>query len=282
LFSNLTDAEVTIPQGTGLRVSAFGGARFLTEEPLVVPAGRGSSAPASVVAEAPGSQGNLPSGAIDAVEGSIGLLVQVTNPEPTTGGSDSTRAAVALADRARLLRETTSLLLQDAETELASSLDPGTELAVGSLRIVREHVRAYDGEVGEPADTVGLTLEADVAGLAYRWSDVEALARAALDASRPGWVEDPGSLQVRPLSPPSTDSSGQTRLSLLATRRAAQMPRYLHLLPQLLGRTPTEAASLLRSSLSLDREPAIEIRPAWWPRLPILGVRIEVVPEWGQ
>ncbi len=281
LFTNLTDNEEAIPEGTGLRASAFGGMRFLTEESVVVPAGRGSTASASIVAEDPGSQGNLPAGSIDSLEGSLGLLLRVTNPSPTSGGLDTARPAVALADRTRLLRDATSLLLQNAEAELEATLDPGTDLAAGSLRIVREHVRAYDGEVGQPTDSVGLTLEADVAGLAYRWADVEASARAALQASFPRWVEATGSLEVRPLSPPSTDSSGQTRLFLLARRRAAEMPGYLDLLPQLLGRTPAEVASLLQSSLSLDRQPTIEVHPSWWPRMPLLTVRIRVLSEWG-
>ncbi len=282
LLTNLANEPVTVPAGTGLRASGFEDFRFLTLDSVIVPAGAGSAASAAVVAAEPGSRGNLPAGAIDAVEGPLGILLRVTNPEPTAAGTDAARPAVALADRARLLRDATSLLLQRGEADLGASLDPGLALAAGTARIVREYVRTYDHEVGEPADSVGLVLEAEVAALAYRWTDVEAAARAALEASAPGKIEAPGSLRVSLRSDPATDASGQTRLFVVAERRVASPPASISILPRLLGRSPAEAASVLAASLELASPPLIELVPPWWPWMPLVAARIQVVPEWAE
>lgn len=280
LFTNLTSEAVSVPAATGVRATAFEGTRFVTQDTAVVPAGPGNSAAVAVIAAEPGSHGNLPAGAIDAVEGTLGLLVRVTNEQPTAGGADMARAAVAAADHARLLREATRLLVQRGETELVGALDPGLALASGTTRIVREYVRTYDHDVGEPADAVGLILEAEVASLVYRWSDVEAAARAALVASAPDLLEAPGSFQVHLLSNPTTASVGQTRLFLLATRLVAQPPAYDDLVPRLLGRPANEAASLVAASLNLERPPTIKRSPPWWPLMPLIRVRLQMQPEW--
>lgn len=280
LFTNLTGEPVTVPAGTGLRATAFGNMRFLTQDTVTAPDGAGSSVSVPVVAAEPGSQGNLPAGAIDAVEGALGMLLRVTNDDPTAAGTDTARAAVGLADRARLLREATDLVLQRGEAELGASLNPDLTLAGGTVRIVREYVRTYDHEVGEAADAVDLILEVEVAGLAYRWADVEAAARSALQASAAGRLEAPASMQVRLLSDPSTDAAGQTRLSVLASRRIADVPAYTQLLPRLLGRSPEEAASLLAASLDLRRPPSIACAPSWWPLMPLISARIQVLPDW--
>ncbi|MEW6568930.1 MAG: baseplate J/gp47 family protein [Chloroflexota bacterium] len=282
VFTNQTAETVTIPAGTGVRATGSGDLRFLTVQDLVVAAGVGIAATVPVVAEEPGSPGNLPAGAIDAVEGPLGLLVRVTNPTPTEGGTEAARAAVALADRARLLRDVTALLLQHAEDELRASLEPGTALAPSSLRIVHEYLRAFDHEVGEPTDSLGLTLEAEVAGLAYRLADVEAAGRTALEAAQPEMVEAPGSFRVEPASEPTTDSAGQTSLVVLAQRRLADAPAYAGLLPRLAGRSPAEAASLLAASLELSQPPTIELLPSWWPRMPLLTIRIDVTLDWQE
>ena len=90
-FANLTWDEVIVPEGTGVRDSTGELARFLTVEEVSLPAERGATASVEVVAATPGSAGNLPPGAIDAIEGPLGLQVSVTNPEATSGGNDEMR-----------------------------------------------------------------------------------------------------------------------------------------------------------------------------------------------
>ena len=277
-FANLTWDEVIVPEGTGVRDPTGELVRFLTVEEVSLPAERGATASVEVVAATPGSAGNLPPGAIDAIEGPLGLQVSVTNPEATSGGNDELRPSVTLADRAAALRQLTDELLQQAPARLAGDIPAGSVLAVSSLRVVQEFTRAYDGEAGEPADSLGLQLDVQVEGLAYHLSDVETAASLALLAAAPGHDSVPGSLGLIPLTEPYTDRLGMTSFQVSTQAQVYQAVDLLPFRNLIRGIAPDEAAAYLASQLELAAPPAVRLHPFWLPRLPVLATRISI--EW--
>src|ERR1051326_7924459 len=75
-FSNLTQQEQTIPQGTVVNAE---GVRFATIQDITLAAGIGKKTSVRIEAVEGGSSGNVDAGAIRAIEGHLGLALTVTN-----------------------------------------------------------------------------------------------------------------------------------------------------------------------------------------------------------
>jgi hypothetical protein len=278
VLTNLTLGRVEIPAETGLRASAAGGVRFLTTRAVAIDAGE--EATVQVRAASPGTAGNLPAAAIDAVEGPAAFLVEVTNPEPTAGGAESERPAVAAADQTRALRDLTAQLLAQAGEELQGHLEPGQNLAMATLRTVREVERTYDREVGEPADSLHLTLELEVMAYAYRSQD---LARAAaMSAAEQVEVLDlvPGSVDVQLDGEFAETTPGHYRASAIVRWQAYHPPNFDVAERGLAWLSRRRAAQRISEALDLPRLPEIRLTPPWFPWLPWLPGRITYRLAW--
>ena len=278
VLANLTFSRVEIPAETGLRATNSGNARFVTLQDVALEAGE--EAVVEVRAAAPGVAGNVPAGAIDAVEGPAAFLVEVSNPEPTTGGAVSERPAVAAADRSRALRELTAQLLGRAGAELEASLEPGERLAMASLRTVSEAERTYDREVGEPADSLQLTLEIDVTAYAYRPDDLDAAA-ALVAAEQVEMLElVPGSMELQIDGDFIEASPARYSAAQIVHWQAYEPPEFGALERGLAGLPQREAAEQISAALDLPRLPAIRLSPPWFPWLPWLPGRIDFRLAW--
>jgi hypothetical protein len=280
VFTNLTDLPVIIPAGTGVLPAGRPDLRFVTAEEVSLPAGQGEAASTVVTAVHPGPDGNLPDGSINAIDGPLGLQASVTQPGPTTGGTQVERAAVSPADQTAALSLLTEQLLSQAASEIEASLSGDEALSATSLRVTRTPHREYDRTVGEAADSVGLRLTVEVAGLIYREQDVDAAAALVVAAQLPaGSAAVPGSLEWSPAAsaPPSPE---------LLTARVRQLwfqPVAVDAVQRAVrGRRPAEAAANL-ASLPGQAQPAeVKLAPAWWPVVPWLDVRTRVVTPWEQ
>ena len=89
---------MTIPPGSVVR-SVEPSVRFSVDESGHLPAGPGTSISLPVTEmDGAGSLGNLPAGAIVAMDPPLGLSVSVTNPEGMTGGSQKQSPAISQLD----------------------------------------------------------------------------------------------------------------------------------------------------------------------------------------
>jgi hypothetical protein len=278
VLTNLTFGRVEIPAETGLRATGSGNARFLTLEDVALDAGE--EAVVEVRAAAPGIAGNVPAGAIDAVEGPASFLVEVTNPEPTAGGGESERPAVAAADRSRALRELTAELLGRAGAELEASLEPGQTLAMASLRTVREVERTYDRGVGEPADSLRLTLAIEVMAYVYNRDDL--VTAASLAAAEHVEILDlvPGSVDLQLDGEFAETSPARYSASGVVRWQAYEPPDYSTLDRSLAGISRRQAAERISEAFDLPRLPEIRLSPPWFPWLPWLPGRISFRLAW--
>ena len=87
-FRNLSIGKVDIPSGTVIRTTGSPPVRFATTTDAVMPAGVAKTVDVPVQAVEAGTSGNLPADTLVAIEGDLGTSLAVTNPSPTTGGSD--------------------------------------------------------------------------------------------------------------------------------------------------------------------------------------------------
>jgi hypothetical protein len=247
---------------------------------LSLPAGKGASASMRVVAAQPGTEGNLPAGSLSAIDGPLGLAASVTQPDPLTGGTQTSRAAVASADHAAALRMLSEQLLSEAASEIESQLEDGEALATASLRVTNTPQSEFDRPIGVAADSVGLNLTLEVTALVYRQQDIDVAAALMLASRLPS-----GSRAVPNSLAWTLASSEPTAPELLATRVHQQVYKPVStatVVHAARGKRPSEAAARVAALPGQSAPPQVEMVPTWWPVVPWLEVRVRVQTPWEQ
>lgn len=277
-LTNLTDSEVEVPQGSIVLADAL---QFSTTRKVLVPAGLGQAQSVPVRALLPGSAGNVAAGAIRAMQGGKGLLVVVENPQALTGGSDRSSPAPSPRDEQTLRASLLASLEKIALEEVQAMLEPGQILIDGSLRLESTVEETREPAQGQPADVLQLTLRAEYAAWYVEEADVQAVARAALDANlREGYRDMPETFAFAlSMQPPEAQQADEVNFQgqLEARRRVQADWSESQTIEAITGRSLADAAEILRARLELASAPEIELFPTWWRRLPYLPARIVLV-----
>lgn len=271
-FTNRTQDLLDIPAGTIL--ATVTGARFMTEQSAVLPAGIGQTTKAPVVAEVPGDQGNVPRLRITGIQGILDAKVYVQNEEPTAGGGIPGSHIVTAVDRDRLLKRVSDKARSEAEAQIRKSLGQG-ELLVGQSLQFTPLETTFDGEVGQDVATLGVHLHAQMTGLVVNSGDLDRVGLQAWDPlAPPGFEVVPGSIKAS--APEVISVAGRTtliRLRLEATSRAqidtGQMERLAR------WRSAAEASLVLSRAYDLSRPPEVRFTPTWAQR----AYRVQVVVD---
>jgi hypothetical protein len=275
-FINRTDEEISIPAGTGLRA---GEVRFLTSEGADLEPGADSSIILAIEAVEPGISGNVAAGAIDSVEGPLGFLVTASNLEPTRGGRDQVAGAVGVRDMELVRQDLELELLESAGNALVAELNRGYQLIPGSLRVTEVVDERYDIELGEAAESLGLTLVLKIEGLGYSVPLVrEAAEQELLSALPKNRMLIPGTLSLKAVDAladwPSMEVLFAVEGALAKTIDRDRLRQFV------LGDPKTQAAARLEQLLGLEQAPLIQTTPSWMPWVPWLGMRIDFKWAW--
>jgi hypothetical protein len=284
VFTNLTDQPLTIPKETGIRAGQAPEApRFVTLQVLELPAGKGSTLEATVMADSPGVGGNLPSHSLDSVEGDIGLSLSVDNPQPMSGGTQRRVPAVSAGDLEELQARLTTTLISEASEAFKDSLPSGERLAPSSVGVTEVEQATFDHDAGDVAESVGLELKLSLLGLSYKIADFNLLAASALGKQVPqGWELVPGSLDTQVGEANSYIlPGGKGGFSAQVSGRIFRPIDENNLRQQVSGLTTAQAMKALSRHLDLVQSPSIFVHPSWYPRLPWLPMRIAIELQWG-
>ena len=279
-LTNQTEQSVVIPAGTVFLTAADPKQRYLTLAQVVVPAGMGQAIETRVQAEVPGSAGNVPAGAIQAVAGTVGLQISVTNPAPAEGGSDRVGKAAGETDFSQLYDTLITSLTETALTSLQAQY--GQDLLIVPESMVVESILEDTRQpaVNIPSDRVRLALKAAFKVMAVSREDLAAAATASLDANlAEGMQADPASLIIEEKTAWVIIPGQRLTLDLLAARSTSPTVNAAQLFGDIQGKPTAVARQIVRSKWGLDQLPRISIAPAWWPRLPYLPFRIKVVVQ---
>ena len=276
-FTNLTTEEVVVPQGAVVLTGGSDPVRFLVTEAGALPAGPGTVLTMTVTAVMPGSASNVPEGAVIAVEGLLGLQVTAANPAPLTGGTDVRLTAPTELDRNRASRELLESLRLAAAEELAALVEPDDVVLSPEPFLVATEQESYLPEENVPSDIVEVTLRVEFRILVIPFRELEALARAVLDAGlESDFVPADAEVEIEFLTQPEPAADGSASWEMAVARAIRSVPDPDPLIFEILGKSPEEAAGLLAAAFDLGAAPEITISPAWWPRLPLLPVQILV------
>ncbi len=282
-LTNLSDGPVIVPPGTVVSTGGTFPIRFETLSELILPAGQDAASEVDVLAlaEHAGTDGNVPAGAIARVEGPLAGVVQVTNPNPTTGGAFLERKIVTAEDHSRLLVLGRQQVLQRARDLLLHQYSGEQFLVPGSITIIEERPgwTIYSAVVGEVADSVSLDLRARVQAVIVDERLARQVAYAGLRPRiRPGLEIAPGALTFTRGAIQQIEPDGRVTflMEVRGTSTVAIDPNAVR--ERIAGTSVAEARRRLERELVLepDHPPQIEVWPGFLGRLPALPMRIQV------
>lgn len=276
-FRNLTENEVSIPSGTVLTSTGLPGVRFLTMEDAELPPGLKATADVPIQAESAGAMGNVEAETILAIESNLGLLVAVTNNEPTQGGADRITNAASETDLARLREDLLDELKHQALRELDNGLESYAQIFPDTISVEQIIEEAYDPPLGQPSRKVRLSLQVEF-GVSYAsGDDLTELARTVLNASKTeGYSPVEASLKIDKRDNVDTDSKGVSRWTMRVSRELEKQIDERTIVQIVQGRQVDVAAKKLEEQLQSANFQEIHLTPDWWPWLPLIPFNIAV------
>ena len=276
-FTNLTQADLTIPVGTVIYTVNSSSVKFQTVNITHLPGGSKKFVEVPIVAVEAGSSGNVAAGAIQAIDGNLALSASVTNPNPTTGGTDLNATEAVDADRQHLHDMVMSALAQQAKQEITASIGAHDLLLPDTLKVDAPSQEIYDPPAGQPGDTLKLTMSVQYSAQYVTADDLTSLAETVLNASMPaGFDSKPNTLQFNSNNNFAVDQSGSTQFNLQVQRVLVQQIQSSQVIFLARGLSPMNAKQVLLSKLPLAAPPEIDLSPSWWPWMPLIPFRIEV------
>jgi len=279
-LSNLTESEISIPAGTVVATLDLPPLRFEIREDGKLAAGLGKKISLPVRALVPGSKGNVPAGSLRAIEGSLGLQAEVTNPGSMYSGADRISPAPTENDYQRLRERMVEALQSTAKEDMLRKLSKSQRFLEGTLKINKILTETAAPQVKQPGDFARLTLRIEYTAWFVEENDLQAIARTALEANRPaGYVPLNSAIAVDFNGPVAMADDGTANWKAKAARQLEADWNNLTAARMVVGLPPGLAAKNLEQQLSLARPARIVLNPNWWIRMPFLSFRIEVVRQ---
>lgn len=278
---NLTSQPITLPAGVIVQTTGSTPIQFITTEPAeLMPRETGGAAEAiaiSIRAVEAGRSGNVSANRIVAVPGEWGASISISNPQPTSGGTNKTVPAPNERDRERLRQIAMHTLVAEAGQGFADqALEGGFTLLATTIVIDEILSEDWLPEQGEPADTLQLSIRVRFMANYLDPQDLAPVAEQLLNASLPdGFAPQSDSLVIRPLDMPYTTEDG-LRWEVEITRGVAPSISASQWQP-FLGQNKQIALNWLADTYPDAVSIKIANTPAFWWWLPVFSQRIEVV-----
>lgn len=281
-FQNGTTDAVTIPAGTIVSTPASqGGVQFRTTQTKTLPASSiipffffGTvDVPIEAVVEGP--SGNVDAGAIKQASGRM----SVKNTQPTSGGSETRIAIVQIGDynaASARLDQAIDAQAKDKMREWAATLGPDLRIEDAYASRGIDRTASVDIVGMEGHDTFDLAATVEITAFAVASDEPTgprgAGLRALAELLRPGYELVP-ELSHADVKAVSASAGG---LTWVVTAEGKQRPKLdsVDLQLALAGQDRQGARTVLAArGMTLDELHAF---PSWWPRLPVLPLRIDV------
>jgi len=279
-LTNLTDQPIQVPSGTVLRTLDSKPRRYATQETVLLKTDNEKTATVPIQALEAGSAHNVQPNEIKAVEGFLGLKIAVTNPKPVQGGSNIAASAPSEQDRQTLFRSLQAELIEQAKAKIFSELQSGDLLLPDSTIKTEVLRKQYLPEKISPTDSLALDLEIEVAfGVITRQSLIDFGDQILASSLPAGYQPLRDTFSAACQNPFTQTESGDytCNLNLFRNVQLSLDPEQIRSL--VTGKSISRASQLLQQTYQLTKPPAIETMPYWFPILPLLPMRIEIVTE---
>ena len=279
-FTNITDKKIVIPKDTIVSTSKkTPNIRFKTTKDAVVEK-IDEKVQVQVRAVSAGSDGNVSAGEIDAIEGTLGLNLTVTNEKPTTGGASIRVTAPSKKDKDDLYQNLSAILQKNAQAELQKNSNLNKlKIITQTLTLQRDLQLEYVPEDNQtPSDILQLTLRQEYAVLSVNTDDLAKIALTNLDTNKPpGFSSTIDSLSITDKTTPILNKDGTITWEITAKRQLMRSIDANQVIKNILGIPLEQAKDKIVSMFALQEPPSIITYPRWIHRMPIIPFRISVV-----
>ncbi len=280
-FTSLSQEPIELPAGTTLRTSAEDGVRFRTTRSASLEGEIGADVEVPIEAITLGWRGNVPAQSISLVDGPLGLLVQVSNTNPTSGGQNEIRGMVLQEDMDQVEKELIDELMQTAERTWYDAHPTEQILVDGSLDLRNILERKFDHGLGEVADATTLELDLEFSALVLSKEDLQNLARNLhLDPLSSKYLPVPEGFTFSSHMHEPLEESHNKWIEVEVKVDAYHVLDVRKMKEVIRGQKLSTAKKLLLESYPLTSAPEFSVKPNWYPFLPLVDQRIDFVWSW--
>jgi hypothetical protein len=277
-FTNISNRELTIPVGTIVTTLGDDPIRYLTSLRNDIDIKPGISAVINARSIAPGISGNLPPNSLVAIEGDLGSDLTVTNPNATYGGTNASVSAPSNRDFRLLREQLIKDLEQTALMDLNKLLPAGDFLITPTLTLTEILDETAAPAIGEPGSHISLSMRLRFESQVASVEELNKLIIPILDANIPqGYTPIENTIILKQLTKPELGEDGNASWNINAQREIQADIINSQIGKIISGLETPQAVDRLNDALPLAHEAQIILTPRWWPRLPFLPMRIQVV-----
>ncbi|MEJ2447309.1 MAG: baseplate J/gp47 family protein [Anaerolineales bacterium] len=278
VFTNLGQSAITIPSGTILSTGGDQPVLFHTLKEASIPPGAGEQSQVEIEAQNPGETGNVAEGQIQLINYQAGAELTVTNPEPTSGGSDLLIPAPTETDRIELSRQIDQILEEKARQQIQMILQDQDLLLSSQLK---DHVvveESYAPGLEAPGDALWLERTVQYPVYYASYQDLIALSNQLVQAQYQNSSFQPllESIALAKVTDPTEDRDLQFSWQMEISWEEIPIINPDEINPLIQGKPIKQAGAILVEDLGLDQEPDIKTWPGWWDRIPLLPFRIMI------
>ncbi len=279
-FTNLTNQEIIIPEGTVTRTIEINPIRFATIEDGILPAESGANISVVIQALNPGESSNLNAETLIVVEGDLGLQISSVNLVATFGGSEIESSAPTPNDYEDLSANLKSALWDTAIQEAKTIVDEDDFLILSAPNTISIKEEVFTPSIPQPVSELSLQLQIEYEVLYISGEDLKAIGILNLDALLSNELQAKNStLLVLPITIPEFTEENQLFWQVLVQREVIDQINYQEIKDLIKGSSFDSAKKMILNEYELSKDPDISIFPNWWPWLPVIPLRITVIAE---
>ena len=274
IFTNLSSKTVIIPKGTIVSTNTQNPIEYFLQEEVVLLAGSESIQGVPIEAVLAGISGNVGTGQINKI-GGLEQLVGVTNPEPTTGGTEQVFPTPTEEDYETLEKKLRAQLLQRCQQTFDSLNAKELMLIKESIGLGAEVLREEIPVGGVPSDQATLALSTTCEAVAFSTKDEKILATEILNRNIENMMMPVNDeILTEKMTKVNFTDDGRYGWTGRATRILIPLFEKNELAGSISGKNIDDARQILVLSFTQLQSPEILINPAWWRLLPFLPTRI--------
>lgn len=278
MFRNLTDQRVIVPAGTIVRTDSEPQKRFETLNQITLPPRVDAVITTEIKSLIGGTNGNAAAMSISIVEGDFGANLEVSNPDPISGGIDIKTFSPTESDYESTYEELLEILEENAKEKIIKEFSVDYYFPATSIEFVEVIEEIRFPEVGDPAERYSLYLEAKFSAWMIKNEDLIYLSNLILDSEKESEFSPvTGSTNFVIEDPSNTFSNNTLNFDLRAEQLLYTQISKDKVLRQIAGKRRQDALSLLVEEYGLKSNPTITIAPSFWDYLPFLPFRINLV-----
>lgn len=278
-ITNRSDKDIDLPAGTIVLNNAVSPLRFQISQNATIPA-RGVVSGIAIEALYAGKDSNSPENTVTRIDGESGLRLELTNPEPISGGMDKSLPSPSNEDIRKLHEVLEKKLELKAGKQFSSMLNADEVLLPSSIHKNENKMESINPEIGQVGPTVRLTSKDEYSAMIINQKEFVEQAKALLVANKvlPGWtITEREPLNIQITGQEFENISKTVKLQVQIKGLMIPIVDETALRRQIAGANRDTAAAIIADQVLCDRTAIIETWPVWLPFLPWLESRITLL-----